>query len=127
MMHDRESERGGAGVTDLARDAFHVAEELWGLELALAKTEAVRQGQALKTSAIAFGVGLTSFVVGLFSLVIAVAFAWGAVGALLLGLALVVSAVFAGVVGFVHLPSEPMAGTLRRLKLDERMLREHLS
>jgi hypothetical protein len=126
MIHDRESEH-GAGVTDLARDAFHVAEELWGLELALAKTEAVRQGKALKTSAVAFGVGLTSFVVGLFSLVIAVAFVWGAVGALILGLALVASAVLAAVVGLVHLPSEPMAGTLRRLKLDERLLREHLS
>jgi Putative Actinobacterial Holin-X, holin superfamily III len=126
MMHDSENDR-GAGVTDLACDALHVAEELWGLEVALAKTEAVRQGRALKTSAVAFAIGITSVVVGLFALVIAVVFAWGAVGALALGLALVASSVFAGVVGFVHLPSEPMAGTLRRLKLDKRLVREHLS
>jgi uncharacterized membrane protein YqjE len=115
------------GTGELVREAAGLAEELFRLEATLARDEVAADLRALKTSAFALGIGLPALGVGIALLLISAIWAGGPVVALLVGLALVMVALGAAVVGYVFIPDTPLEATLRRLRINRALLQGHLS
>jgi hypothetical protein len=115
------------GTGELVREAAGLAEELVRLEAKLARDEVAADLRALRTSALAVGIGLPALGVGMALLLIAVIWVGGPVVALLVGLALVMVALASAVVGYVFIPQRPLEATLRRLRINRALLKGHLS
>jgi uncharacterized membrane protein YqjE len=120
-------EPGELGTGELVREAAGLAEELFRLEAALARDEVAADLRALKTSALALGIGLPALGVGTLLVLVAAIWAGGPVVALLVGLALVMVALGAAVVGYVFIPDSPLEATRRRLRINRALLKGHLS
>jgi hypothetical protein len=115
------------GTTELLQHAAHDTAELVRLELELARDELRHDIVAARSSAIFGAVSTVLFVMGLALSCAGLGITMGQIGALILGGALLAIAVVLGAVAVRTFPTSPLAATSRRLKSDERLLKEHLS
>jgi hypothetical protein len=115
------------GTVELVKGATRDVRDLAKLELALAKDELLSDLAAAKATAILGGSAFVIGILGLSSLVAAIAVALGPFVGVVLGLLLLVTGTGLAVLAYKFLPKKPLRSTARRLELDEQILKEHLS
>ena len=118
-----------ASTADIVREAFEEAKELVRIEVALAKTEVVREISRAKRAAIALAIAVSFALVVLCMLAVAIVLALGGAPEVALGVAAIVLlvAIAAGAAGYSMLPKKPLEHTLGRLKADVTQLKEHIA
>jgi len=116
-------------TTELVKVAMAEAKQLIVLEVALAKDEIRREVLATKNAGISLGLAAAALVLGFALLFVALGLAIfpGPVPALVIGLALLVTAAIAGVTGFKLLPKKPLAETRKRLENDFESVKERVT
>ncbi len=128
-MATQEEPGAPSGTTaDLVKEALDEARELAKLEVALARDEVLGELNALRTSAIVFGVSAVLAILGIGMLLVALALAMGgALPALILGLVVIAVAAIAAWIGVAKLPKRPLAATKQRIEDDVKQLKEHVA
>jgi membrane protein len=118
-----------APVTELVKDALHQTKELARLEVELAKREAIEDLRGVKTGAIGLSVGGVVAIFGVTLLLVALALlvAPPALGAAIVGGALLLIAGIAALLGWRALPRKPLEHTRKRLVQDARVVKESVT
>ncbi|WP_437957936.1 phage holin family protein [Sorangium sp. So ce119] len=118
-----------SGLVDLVRDAIQDTQELIKIEIALAKNETKQDINKLRNAAIAFGVAFAAAILMLAMLLVAAALALGgAVPALVIAGALLVTAAIAGLVGYRAVPREPpLDATKEHAQAQANLLKEEIA
>ncbi|WP_438026105.1 phage holin family protein [Sorangium sp. So ce233] len=118
-----------SGLVDLVRDAIQDTQELIKIEIALAKNETKQDITKLRNAAIAFGVAFAAAILMLAMLLVAAALALGgAVPALVIAGALLVTAAIAGLVGYRAIPREPpLDATKEHAQAQANLLKEEIA
>jgi hypothetical protein len=121
-MHPNEE----AKTPELVRQALVEARRLVQLEIALARAEVGEEVSGVKISSVYLGLAAGALLVGLALVLTGVALAIhvGWVPAFVIGWGLVVLGVAVGLVGYGQLPKKPLVATRQRIKADLERLKE---
>ncbi|MFO0576574.1 MAG: phage holin family protein [Polyangia bacterium] len=113
----------------LVKEAMDEARALLKTEIALARDEAQKQIDAVKTAGIAMGSAAVAAILGLSMLLVALVMAVfpHALAALLTGIILLVGAGVSALIGYGRLPKKPLAQTQQRLEADAQVLKERIA
>jgi hypothetical protein len=113
----------------LVKEAVDEARALLKTEIALARDEAQKQIDAVKTAGIAMGSAAVAAILGLSMLLVALVMAVfpHALTALITGIILLVGAGVSALVGYGRLPKKPLAQTQERLEADAQVLKERIA
>ena len=114
-------------TVEIAKQAFDEAKELIGLEVQLAKVEAMTELRRLRSAAIAGGIAFALISLALSALVTALILALGAsaiYGLVVAGVLLLLGGL-AAAYAYSAIPKVPLDQTRERLKDDIQRLREH--
>ncbi len=115
------------GTVELLEEGLAEAKELVGIQISLAREEALTQLRSLKQAAIALGAAVALGLTGLSALLTALIVAAGWVVGVALSGTLVVVATAIGIWGRSKIPQHPMTETKDRIVDDANSVRRKLS
>lgn len=113
----------------LVKEAMDEAKALLKTEIALARDEATKQIDAVKTAGIALGSAAVAAILGLCMLLVSLVLAIfpGPLPALIAGIVLLAGAGISAFIGYSRLPKKPLAQTQQRLEADAQVLKERIA
>ena len=114
-------------TTELVRETVNLARDLVKIEVELAKDELYREVTALKGAAIAGACAVFGAILGVAMLVVALGVFLGPLAALVVGVVILAGSGVGAFVAVKAVPRKPMQKTVKRLRTDERLLKEHLA